>query len=547
MDNTKKKYDLITAAAVTVVVNILVIVGLYFHEPWFDEAQAYLLARDSSFHDLLMYWTHYEGHPPLWHLLLRGAVKVGLPYELALKSVNFIFVEAVLILVEFRSPFSRITKVIIPTSYFLLYQYSVVSRPYMMLTFFCLLAAFYYKDRDKKPVRYSIALILMCLSHSYGIAFAGGIVLSDLIGESIRERSAKKMISRVLSNKKLLISYSVLLVAALAILADIMPHSDTYAAQKTLDSHAHSFAACYIFSWLLIPSENLLTSFSSDKIKMMEEINPINEVIIAAVLSLIVWTLLFCISRKRKMIAELFIPYSFIAVLTSLYALPHHFGIFLMYMLFMLWTASDKEKITLAEFSAPLEKAGLSANLTKKIAVCSAAALSGMNLYWSGICYFKDISSPYDSAPELAQWIKDNGLEGENLLTTWSKSDIHMVNASSVASNAYFDKNIYYNLNRGMSFITHIVSDEDDIIKEKNQWKAVGEPDFMICDAPIETSFICEELDLKGNYVATAFIAKGERIFKDKTEKCDTYVMCTREKYKELYGKEYEVQTYKNS
>ena len=92
MDNTKKKYDLITAAAVTVVVNILVIVGLYFHEPWFDEAQAYLLARDSSFHDLLMYWTHYEGHPPLWHLLLRGAVKVGLPYELALKSVNFIFV-----------------------------------------------------------------------------------------------------------------------------------------------------------------------------------------------------------------------------------------------------------------------------------------------------------------------------------------------------------------------------------------------------------------------------------------------------------------------
>lgn len=41
-----------------------------FHEPWFDEAQAWLIARDCSWKELLTVRTHYEGHPPLWWMLL---------------------------------------------------------------------------------------------------------------------------------------------------------------------------------------------------------------------------------------------------------------------------------------------------------------------------------------------------------------------------------------------------------------------------------------------------------------------------------------------
>ena len=40
------------------------------HVLWRDEAQAWLIARDShSLRDLLTL-VHYEGHPPLWYLLL---------------------------------------------------------------------------------------------------------------------------------------------------------------------------------------------------------------------------------------------------------------------------------------------------------------------------------------------------------------------------------------------------------------------------------------------------------------------------------------------
>ena len=41
-----------------------------FHEPWFDEAQSWQIARVASLRDILFSIPHYEGHPPLWHLLL---------------------------------------------------------------------------------------------------------------------------------------------------------------------------------------------------------------------------------------------------------------------------------------------------------------------------------------------------------------------------------------------------------------------------------------------------------------------------------------------
>src|SRR5260370_42011190 len=41
-----------------------------WHEPWNDEAQAWLLARDLSLPQLLLHGLRYESHPPLWSLIL---------------------------------------------------------------------------------------------------------------------------------------------------------------------------------------------------------------------------------------------------------------------------------------------------------------------------------------------------------------------------------------------------------------------------------------------------------------------------------------------
>ena len=50
----------------------------YRHEPWADEAQSWLLARDAG---LIQLWTkllHYEGTPGLWQTLLHVLIRIGL-------------------------------------------------------------------------------------------------------------------------------------------------------------------------------------------------------------------------------------------------------------------------------------------------------------------------------------------------------------------------------------------------------------------------------------------------------------------------------------
>lgn len=55
--------------------------GITHHEPWFDEAQAWLLARDSTPLDLINRHLRYEGSPGLWHFILSIFAKSGLPYQ----------------------------------------------------------------------------------------------------------------------------------------------------------------------------------------------------------------------------------------------------------------------------------------------------------------------------------------------------------------------------------------------------------------------------------------------------------------------------------
>src|SRR5574344_2971456 len=78
----------------------------YYHEPWHDEGQAWLIARDDSLWHLLTYTTHLEGHPPLWFMCLMPFAKMGMPFELGLKAVNIFFCSAAMYLLIKKSPLS---------------------------------------------------------------------------------------------------------------------------------------------------------------------------------------------------------------------------------------------------------------------------------------------------------------------------------------------------------------------------------------------------------------------------------------------------------
>ena len=53
---------------------------LWYHEPWRDEANVWLMARDLSPLQLLRE-IKYQGHPCLWYFLVMPFAKFGLPFR----------------------------------------------------------------------------------------------------------------------------------------------------------------------------------------------------------------------------------------------------------------------------------------------------------------------------------------------------------------------------------------------------------------------------------------------------------------------------------
>ena len=140
------------------------------HEPWSDEAQAWLLARDNSIWELIRHRLHYEGAPALWHLVIKlfqhaHGSYAGLGWFGAAFSILGVYV-------YLRwSPFPLIIRVLLPFTYFIQYQYAVIARSYNLfpLLTFALCALFL---RRKHVVLFAALAGLLANLSMQGIEFA---------------------------------------------------------------------------------------------------------------------------------------------------------------------------------------------------------------------------------------------------------------------------------------------------------------------------------------------------------------------------------------
>ncbi|MBA2640781.1 MAG: hypothetical protein H0U77_12520 [Nocardioidaceae bacterium] len=153
------------------------------HEPWFDEAQAWLLARDASLADLLWTYPRYEGSPVLWHLLLSVPAKLGAPYA-SLKVLSVICaLVANVVFVRF-SPFPLLAKIALPLSYWFFFQYGVVARSYALLAPLLFGAAMTWPRRRDHPYRMLAVLVLLANVSIHGFLIAGGLAAVHVVDEA---------------------------------------------------------------------------------------------------------------------------------------------------------------------------------------------------------------------------------------------------------------------------------------------------------------------------------------------------------------------------
>ena len=149
------------------------------HEPWADEAQSWLIARDNHTLAGLLYAVKYEGTLPVWHLLLKAFQLAGLDYGHIYIIPLLLTAAGVVILFFTDAPV--VAKVLLPFSYYVIFQNAVSARAYAMVFPAMMFIVLFYKNRYKAPIRYHLSLFFLGMSSSYGVIIACSFMLWDFI------------------------------------------------------------------------------------------------------------------------------------------------------------------------------------------------------------------------------------------------------------------------------------------------------------------------------------------------------------------------------
>lgn len=423
---TPHRLHCIVLAAYVIVVGTV----MCFHEPWFDEAQAWLIARDCSWREMILERPHYEHHPPLWWMMLAAPAKLGVPYEIGLKSINLACATLMIWLLEFKTKLPEPFKVILPFSYFLCYQYGVTSRPYALMVAAMLLVAINWKTRDEKPWREALSMMLLCLTSSYGLVIAGMFAANWVVRFVWQEHS-------LIRNRRRFIALLALLAAAMAILIDVMPAKDVYSGNFDISGMTQPaplwMQICN--SWLLLPAEALFTSTVSDTNLVFIGLS--STLLYTGTVSCLMWAPLIHISRRRHNAMLLLSSYTVMCLVFAQHFSMHHLGILLGFFIAVLAIDCDERRISTDDWPAWcitmadrfIGKLG-ARKARNYLITLKALALGAMliSVYWTINASICDIRYEYSSSRTVASFIKTNHLEQYRWMAGWTR--INSTNAS---------------------------------------------------------------------------------------------------------------------
>jgi hypothetical protein len=193
---------------------VLGVVALIHHEPWRDEAQAWLIARDLDLWGIFKQMS-YEGHLPLWHMLLFPFAQTGSSYlfEFIIHLGLAIICVAVFL---WQAPFSKLTKFLFVFSYYMAYEYSIIARNYNISILLLFLLAACHKRRFEHPLRYSLLIFLLFNTNVHNISIAGSLTI--LFGWEFLKNAAK--------NKKVLLAIFIMGLGFIGAFVQLLPSPD---------------------------------------------------------------------------------------------------------------------------------------------------------------------------------------------------------------------------------------------------------------------------------------------------------------------------------
>ena len=372
---------------------VLVVLAIAHHEPWADEAQAWQLARSLSFYDLFITYLHYERHPIFWYGILRTLNLAGVSYS-GMHWVCGAIGVAGMALFLFSSPFPRYLKALLPFSYFLLFQYVVVARGYVLVPPMLFLIAWGWR---KHPLFVALVLGLLANVEMHAAAISGGLAIVYCI-EQFRSGVAKDP-----ERRNRLLQFGLVLICLYAVsILTAWPARDL--GRQGFNMHSHQY--------LQIAGQSLLWGLCDP-----------------FWLGFAFWILcLLCFDERRSF--TYLLPVLFFSAFSVAYLTFWHAGMLMPLLICLLWIT----------WPAPAPKR-LPYETACRVAFAVVAAVQ---ILWSVNALVYDHSHAYSGDLAAAEFLKPYVENGTTIITTFiDQDDNHSYNAVGILP--YFSEPVFAN------------------------------------------------------------------------------------------------------
>jgi hypothetical protein len=382
----------------------LVAMAVARHEPFTDEGQAWLLARDVSFFSLIFRHCAYEGHPCLWYLLLFIPAKLGLPYY-TMNIISAVVATFTVFLLLWRSPFPSYIRALLPFTYFFFYQYAVVARGYVLVAPLLFLTAMLYEKRTRHPYLFAVLLSLLLNAELATALAALGIFAFHWIDLRHQWRGLE------VHRKKAQLLSSLIFAASFVFMIITMWSPSDSQTKPDFVITLKQFWTVFLRNFL----DGSITNYWY--------------------LTLVVLVVSCLWFRSRKVLLLYLLPtFLFFLLVATLPSSVFHQGVFFLVWIFVLWVSFERE-------DRPEANGRSGAQVLKILVIVCMLIVIGVQLYWGISAFAYDRSNVYSGTYDVAELIKENRLEGAKIFVVGGQP--------TTGVNLFFDHNIFADLNNG--------------------------------------------------------------------------------------------------
>lgn len=400
----KSKYKAPLLWGIFTAYSMLTLLGALNHEVWLDEAQAWVILRDTPLAEL-PYRLKVEGHPPLWYVILYPFVKLGFPAEYA-PVISWFFMASGALVLLFKVELPLPLKAVMLASSGFLYFNSVMLRAYCLIPLLLFLILWAYPKRREHAVIYGLLIALLANTHIFisGIVGILGIFMLYELFSEWRKSSKGENIGKLAG----------LAIAGIGVLVLVIPLIGSIEANSASNQRMAGFSFASLEGMFFQTFNECFFD-----IAFLHNVNGVFSTVLLCVADLCFVSILILLRHWRRAFAvELgFLGIYYVTCGLLWVSLPNRAAIFILSFAFALCLTNYEkpvfkehtvtEKITgnIRRFVTFLLKTDKNA---KKVFTGIVTAFFAVSVPSGAILLYKDIGGNFSGAKDTANYITEN-------------------------------------------------------------------------------------------------------------------------------------------